>query len=128
MTFAGVIADRLFEGKVLFAAPKEEAADRCLFVRPAENRRLGDFHIAAQAQGIGWEPTGPFHNPFQLGFASAQCEIDRIAGMAIAGRGDKGQFAQSRMAVNENSPPDGQENVGETKVEDRGGDQWLGDK
>src|SRR4051794_2897072 len=63
---AGVVADRLLEGEIFFAAKEKQVADRRLDVGARKDRVFGYFDVAPDAQRGGRIPLRGLHDPFDL--------------------------------------------------------------
>jgi hypothetical protein len=58
MAFSWVVADRLFEGKVLFAPPHKEITHWSIIIRPPEDRGLRNLEAALQGERVSRIPLG----------------------------------------------------------------------
>ena len=105
MALAGPTRQRLLEGEILLPPEQEEITDRRVVVGAAKDGVSGNAHAAGKRDRGGRVPAGGRHAPHDIFFAADEADIDRIARVAVAGRGDPRRLSQERMLA-EVAPPE----------------------
>jgi hypothetical protein len=97
VSLARTAADGLLEGEILFATEEKQVAHRRIVVGAAQHGVRSDADAGGQGYWVSGEPTDRCHPPHDFSIAPNQCDVDRVAGMAIGGMGYACQFRQGRV-------------------------------
>lgn len=93
------VANRLLEGKVLFAAEQFEGANGRVFIRPPKDRINCDANAAAKCQRISGIPLRRDHSVNHVCIRTKQGNVHRVAGNPIGRVRDARCVEQLRMTT-----------------------------
>ena len=112
MPFARTAGHGLLEGEILFAAEQEQIAHRRIVIGAIKHGIGGNAHAARHGDRICRKPACRMHGPHERVLVADQRDVDRIAGMPVAGLRTALKFGEKWVTAEIDRPELGHDHIG----------------